>query len=200
MHIFHTGSEVGRDWYMFDVGGTRTSVSPLSFITARLFTDYSTSQRAAWFPYFEDCNAIIFVAPISCFDENLKEDRRVNRINDSLLLWKAVCKSKLLSKAQFVLFLNKCDLLALKLKRGIRVQDHFPEFGDQSNDLKTVANCERHPCPIHSSSLAHTFRSLQTKIQEDTEEQQLRSTNVLIHDFSHCTSLFAVRHPQASHA
>jgi guanine nucleotide-binding protein alpha-1 subunit len=201
MHIYYIGTEVGRDWYMFDVGGTRTSVSPVSSISAGLFTDYSASQRAAWFPYFEDCNAIIFMAPISCFDENLNEDRRVNRVTDSLLLWKAVCNSKLLSKVQFVLFLNKCDLLARKLKRGIaRVQDHFCDFGDQSNDLKTVASCERYPCPILSSILAHTFRSLPTKIQEDTEEQQLGSTIILTHDFSHCTSLSAVLCPQASHA
>ena len=30
-----TGSEIGRDWYMFDVGGVRTSVSPMPFIQLR---------------------------------------------------------------------------------------------------------------------------------------------------------------------
>jgi len=111
---------------MFDVGGIRTS-------------------RAAWFPFFEDCNAIIFMAPISCFDENLEENHRVNRVVDSLLLWQAICSSKLLSKVQFILFLNKCDLLARKLKRGAtKVQDYFPDFGNQINDVKTVAAYFRH--------------------------------------------------------
>ena len=82
------------------------------------------------------------MAPISCFDENLEEDRRVNRIKDSLVLWKAICASKLLLKVQFVLFLNKYDLLARKLKRGARVQEHFPDFGDQDNDVKTVGGCK----------------------------------------------------------
>ncbi len=68
------------------------------------------AQRPTWFPYFDDCNAIIFLAPISCFDEKLAEDRRVNRLEDSYSLWKMICSSKLLSHAQIILFLNKCDL------------------------------------------------------------------------------------------
>ncbi|KIM89646.1 hypothetical protein PILCRDRAFT_812466 [Piloderma croceum F 1598] len=120
------GSEIGRDWYMFDVGGVRTS-------------------RAAWFPFFEDCNAIIFMAPISCFDETLEEDHRVNRIKDSILLWKAICSSKLLSKVQFILFLNKCDLLGAKLKRGTsKIQDYFPDFANEHIDVKTIAAYFRH--------------------------------------------------------
>ena len=36
-------------------------------------------QRAAWLPYFADVHAILFLAPISAFDERLLEDRRVKR-------------------------------------------------------------------------------------------------------------------------
>jgi hypothetical protein len=49
------------NWTVYDVGGTRT-------------------QRAAWQPYFEHVNALIFLAPISAFDQALVEDRRVNRL------------------------------------------------------------------------------------------------------------------------
>jgi hypothetical protein len=94
-------------------------------------------------PFLEDCNAIIFMTPISCFDKNLEENHRVNYVVDSLLLWQAICSSKLLSKVQFILFLNKCDLLVHKLKRGAtKVQDYFPDFGNQINDVKTVAACQ----------------------------------------------------------
>jgi guanine nucleotide-binding protein subunit alpha len=83
------------------------------------------------------------MAPISCFDENLEEDRRVNRIIDSIELWKAICASKLLSGVQLILFLNKCDLLSRKLKRGTsRVHDYFPDIDKESNDMKSVAACE----------------------------------------------------------
>ena len=81
-------------------------------------------QRPAWFPYFDDCDAIIFLAPISCFDERLAEDRKVNRLEDSYMLWRLVCASKLLQNTQMILFLNKYDLLDQKLRRGVKVKDH----------------------------------------------------------------------------
>ncbi|KAH9940535.1 G-alpha-domain-containing protein [Epithele typhae] len=107
--IFEKGSEAGRD------------------------------NRHAWYPYFDDINAIIFLAPISCFDEQLAEDRRVNRLQDSIMLWKAVCSTKLLANVQLILFLNKCDLLQKKLTRGVRVVDYIPTYGDRVNDAPTAA-------------------------------------------------------------
>ena len=35
---------------------------------------------AAWVPFFDDMDAIIFLAPISCFDQVLAEDNTVNRL------------------------------------------------------------------------------------------------------------------------
>ncbi|KAF8999848.1 guanine nucleotide binding protein, alpha subunit [Cyathus striatus] len=117
--IFDHGRAVGQEWRLYDVGGTRSS-------------------RAAWYPYFDDVDAIIFLAPISPFDEKLAEDRRVNRLEDSYLLWKSVCSCKLLSRTQVILFLNKCDLLQAKLQRGVRIRDSVPSFGDRKNDLQTA--------------------------------------------------------------
>jgi guanine nucleotide-binding protein alpha-1 subunit len=37
-------------WHLYDVGGAR-------------------GQRHTWAPYFDDANAIIFVAPVSAFDQ-----------------------------------------------------------------------------------------------------------------------------------
>lgn len=121
--LFERGAEAGQEWLMYDVGGTRT-------------------LRHAWAPFFDDINAIIFLAPISCFDEKLAEDRRVNRLEDSFLLWKSICQNKLLARTQLVLFLNKCDLLDKKLQAGIQVRHFVPSFGDRSNTLATVAKCE----------------------------------------------------------
>ncbi|KAI1787370.1 G-protein alpha subunit [Ganoderma leucocontextum] len=95
----------------------------------------SRTQRIAWYPYFDDCDAIIFLAPISCFDERLVEDRRINRLEDSFMLWKAVVSSKLLSKTSVVLFLNKCDLLEQKLLSGVKVKDYVHSYGDRPNDV-----------------------------------------------------------------
>ena len=42
---------------------------------------------AAWVPFFDDMNAIIFLAPISCFDQALAEDPSVNRLVRPILLF-----------------------------------------------------------------------------------------------------------------
>ncbi|GBE89336.1 G-alpha-domain-containing protein [Sparassis crispa] len=115
-----TGGLVSKEWIIYDVGGTRTS-------------------RAAWVPYFEDANAIIFLAPISCFDELLAEDRSVNRLEDSFALWKSVVGSKLLARSVIILFLNKYDLLQAKLGNGVKVNKSMPSFGDRQNTAPVVA-------------------------------------------------------------
>ncbi|PFH48860.1 hypothetical protein AMATHDRAFT_148943 [Amanita thiersii Skay4041] len=117
--IFDHGRAVGQEWQMYDVGGTRSS-------------------RAAWSPYFEDGNVLMTLSPLSPFDEKLAEDKRVNRLEDSYLLWRSVCANKLLARTQLILFLNKCDLLQAKLQRGIRIRDSVPSFGDRKNDLSTA--------------------------------------------------------------
>ena len=72
-------------------------------------------KRAVWHPYFDDMDAIIFLAPISCFDERLAEDKRVNRLEDTYMLWRTLCKLKLPAKTQIILFLNKVRSLHVHL-------------------------------------------------------------------------------------
>jgi hypothetical protein len=81
------------------------------------------------------------VSPVSVFDQRLEEDSSVNRFEDSILLWTAICSSPLLVKTQLILFLNKCDLLRRKLKRGVKVNQYLPSFGDRENDLTHVIKC-----------------------------------------------------------
>ncbi|CAA7268801.1 unnamed protein product [Cyclocybe aegerita] len=114
-----SGKESGWEWRIFDVGGCRT-------------------MRAAWLPYFDNVNVIIFLSPVSVFDQRLEEDPKVNRLEDSIILWTSICSSKLLSKTQLILFLNKCDLLRRKLKRGVKVNQYLPSFGDRPNEVITV--------------------------------------------------------------
>ncbi|KAH9851284.1 G-alpha-domain-containing protein [Lenzites betulinus] len=116
---FNKGPAAGSEWCIYDVGGSRT-------------------QRYAWYPYFDDCDAIIFLAPINCFDERLAEDRRVNRLEDSYVLWKAVATSKLLAKTSIILFLNKSDLLKEKLESGVLLRDHVQSYGDRPNDAESA--------------------------------------------------------------
>ncbi len=96
-----------------------------------------------YLPLFITVNAVIFLAPISCFDEHLAEDSRMNRLQDSFYIWKTICSSEVLAHVQLVLLLNKCDLLEKKLRDGkVLVKNYVPSFKDRSNDYKTVAYCE----------------------------------------------------------
>ncbi|KAG5644026.1 hypothetical protein DXG03_009241 [Asterophora parasitica] len=97
--------------------------------------------RAAWLPFFDNVNVIIFLSPVSVFDQRLEEDPRVNRLEDSIILWTSICQSKLLAKTQLILFLNKCDLLRRKLKRGVQVKAFLPSYGNRPNDVIPVVKC-----------------------------------------------------------
>lgn len=117
-----SGSKESVEWRIYDVGGAR-------------------HQRQAWAPYFEDVNAIIFLAPISAFDQTLAEDARVNRLEDSMLLWRSVVANKLLQDVCIILFLNKCDLLRAKLETGVALAYHMPSYNDRPNDYESVSKC-----------------------------------------------------------
>jgi len=131
-HIFDVELH-GRSvtWHLFDVGGAR-------------------GQRHSWIPYFDTANAIIFVAPVSAFDQYLEEDPRTNRIDDSLQLFTQVCSNALLKSVHLVLFLNKTDLLKAKIDSGLRVQKYITSFGDRTNDYETVVQYFRaHFLQVH---------------------------------------------------
>ncbi|KAF7307491.1 hypothetical protein MIND_00543600 [Mycena indigotica] len=111
---------MSRDFRIFDVGGTR-------------------SLRAAWVSYFDDMDAIIFLAPISAFDQVLTEDPTVNRLADSYKLWTTIVASKLLQKTNVILFLNKIDIMHAKLASGIRLADFVDSYGRRPNDFDSAS-------------------------------------------------------------
>lgn len=113
-----SGAYPGSEWYIYDVGGSR-------------------SVRPHWIPYFDDVQAIIFLAPLA-FNLMLEEDPKVNRLEDSISLWREICKNPLLAKTTLILFLNKMDILQATLAAGIRVQKYVPSYGDQPNDVQHV--------------------------------------------------------------
>jgi G-protein alpha subunit len=129
-----------------------------------IWTTLSTDPRfsAAWVPFFDDMDAIIFLAPISCFDQCLAEDPTVNRLaricfsisnimithplqsqEDSVLLWRSVVSNPLLKKTNLILFLNKCDILRDKLAAGVKLSHYVVSYGNRPNDFETASNCKR---------------------------------------------------------
>ncbi|THH08594.1 hypothetical protein EW145_g2596 [Phellinidium pouzarii] len=118
-------------WHLYDVGGAR-------------------GQRHTWVPYFDDANAIIFLAPVSAFDQYLEEDPKMNRINDSLQLFTMICSNELLKKVHLVLFLNKTDILKQKLNASVSVKRYIPSYGDRPNTYEAVIDYFRtHFLQVH---------------------------------------------------
>ncbi|KAI0644624.1 G-alpha-domain-containing protein [Trametes meyenii] len=167
---FEKGSDAGSEWLIYDVGGGR-------------------SLRHAWYPYFDDINAIIFLAPISCFDERLAEDKRINRLQDSLLLWKAVCSTKLLAKVQLILFLNKCDLLEKKLARGVRLADWVPTYGNKPNDVESVSRYFRSQFKDISARHSPTQRIFYSFLTSVVDTKATRITVATVHEGIQRTNL-----------
>ncbi|KXN83173.1 Guanine nucleotide-binding protein alpha-4 subunit [Leucoagaricus sp. SymC.cos] len=116
--VVEKGGDSGSDVYITDVGGSR-------------------SQRASWVPYFDDVQAILFLAPLA-FNLTLEEDPRVNRLEDSLNLWREICANRLLAGANLILFFNKKDLLVSTLASGIQVKRYVPSYGDLPNEITEV--------------------------------------------------------------
>jgi len=146
----------GVDWKIYDVGGSR-------------------QQRHAWAPYFDDVNAIIFLAPISAFDQVLVEDPKVNRMEDSLLLWKTVVANRLLENVNIILFLNKCDLLKAKLESGVRLSQHLHSYRDKPNDYAAVSKYFHNKFgAVHQSYTPNKSRELFIHLTSVTNTRQTR--------------------------
>ncbi|KAF8190673.1 G-protein alpha subunit [Mycena galopus ATCC 62051] len=116
--VTESGFRAGTEFYITDVCG-------------------SSSQRSTWVPYFDDVQAILFLAPLA-FWQSLDEDSKVNRVQDSLELWREIVGNALLAKTAFILLFNKKDVLQAHIDAGVMVRKYVPSFGDRANDVPSV--------------------------------------------------------------
>ncbi|KAG9039970.1 hypothetical protein FRB95_004442 [Tulasnella sp. JGI-2019a] len=148
-HRFIVPSEITgktHEWHLYDVGGAR-------------------GQRPRWVPYFEEANAIIFLAPISAFDQYLEEDGHTNRIDDSLQLFTLICSNPLLKSVHLVLFLNKTDVLRKKLEAGVKVKKYITSYGERPNDYEHVSQYfQAHFKQVHRKNNVDARRELYTHL------------------------------------
>jgi len=88
----------GNKFKLVDVGGQR-------------------NERKKWIHCFEEVTAVMFVASLSEYDQMLYEDQNVNRMTEALNLFDETCNSRWFSQTNMMLFLNKRDLFAEKIKK-----------------------------------------------------------------------------------
>ncbi|KAI0057226.1 P-loop containing nucleoside triphosphate hydrolase protein [Artomyces pyxidatus] len=132
------------------------------------------AQRQAWIPFVDSVNTLIFIAPISRFDEVLAGDPPTNCLQQSLSLWRQVVSSPLLRSVNIFLFLNKCDVLKAKLDAGRQVKDYIPEFGDR-------------PCTFESVT-DYLYRRFHSICNEETSFHRLRMVHIFFTSVTNSTS------------
>ncbi|KAJ7712852.1 G-protein alpha subunit [Mycena metata] len=155
---------------LFDVGGLR-------------------SERKKWIHCFESVTSIIFCAALSDYDQMLKEDRRVNRMRESLYLFESVINSRWFLRTSVILFFTKIDLFKEKLPR-IPLERYFPEYSG-GNDLQKAVkyllwkfmqeNRARLPVYPHVTKATNTthFRLVYAVVKETIQRNALNNVGLV---------------------
>jgi len=99
----------GHNFRLVDVGGQR-------------------SERKKWIHCFEGITAVLFCVALSEYDQKLYEDTNINRMHESLKLFKEICTSKWFRDTAMMLFLNKIDLFKQKILSNKYITTCFPEY------------------------------------------------------------------------
>ncbi|CAL8330907.1 unnamed protein product [Lota lota] len=95
------------------------------------------SQRQKWFQCFDGITSILFMVSSSEYDQVLMEDRRTNRLVESMNIFETIVNNKLFLHVSIILFLNKTDLLVEKI-RTVDIRKTFPEFRGDPRRLEDV--------------------------------------------------------------
>ncbi|EPB78228.1 g-protein alpha subunit [Ancylostoma ceylanicum] len=75
------------------------------------------AQRRKWIHIFDDVHAVLFITSLSEYNQVLAEDNKTNRMRDSIELFDQICNNEWFSSTAMILFLNKIDLFAEKIKK-----------------------------------------------------------------------------------
>ncbi|KAJ6517144.1 G-protein alpha subunit [Mycena vulgaris] len=155
--VTESGFRAGTEFFITDVCG-------------------SSNQRSTWIPYFDDVQAILFLAPLA-FWQSLDEDRNVNRVQDSLELWREIVSNPLLAKTAFILLFNKKDILQAHISAGILVKKYVPSFGDRPNDVASVTKYFRDKFSAYHRKFSPVPRPF---IFYETEAIDTKSTAIIL--------------------
>jgi GTPase SAR1 family protein len=99
------------------------------------------NERSKWIHQFSVVDAVLFVASLSCYDQNLFEEDDVNAMHESIRLFQVVIGNRYFRSTSMILFLNKMDLFEVKI-RTKPIKICFPQYAgpnDGSDDDKEQA-------------------------------------------------------------
>jgi len=106
---------------MYDVGGQK-------------------NERKKWIHSFEGVALVIFVVAVDQFDQGMFEHKPTNRMTDALNLFEDTCNNQWFHNKDMVLFLNRRDLFAEKIKTmPLSTHELFRDFDGGSDYAKSMA-------------------------------------------------------------
>ncbi|KAJ5070867.1 g protein alpha i subunit [Anaeramoeba ignava] len=151
------------NWRVVDVGGQR-------------------SERRKWIHQFDNVSVLIYVVAISEYDQKLFEDVTVNRMHESLSLFKKMVNNEFFKGTNVILMFNKIDLFEDKIKK-IPLKNYFPDF-DGEDDIVAAkeyfkqkflnigSNPKRHifvhfACAIDTDNMKTVFEAIRSIVTEN---------------------------------
>jgi len=90
------------------------------------------SERRKWIHCFQDVTAVLYCVDLSGYDRKLFEDETVNRMHESLQLFKDIVNGDWFSGTAMILFLNKRDIFQEKIKR-VPLKICFEDYDGENN-------------------------------------------------------------------
>jgi GTPase SAR1 family protein len=99
------------------------------------------SQRRKWIHCFDDVSAVLYCSSLTEYDLALREDPRINRLEDSRALFTEVCHQPSFQDRLIIFFLNKIDLFREKLPRS-PLEAHQSGYTAPAEDIEH--NLEAH--------------------------------------------------------
>jgi hypothetical protein len=129
------------------------------------------SERKKWIHCFENVMAVLFVAAINEFDQKCFEDDTTNRVVEALDLFDDVCNKGWFSNASIILFLNKRDLFAEKIKHQ-SLDVLFPEYTGGKDYEAAVAFLKQRFASLNSTEGVELY----THVTCATDEQNVQFT------------------------
>ncbi|XP_062501627.1 guanine nucleotide-binding protein G(o) subunit alpha-like isoform X2 [Corticium candelabrum] len=115
MPFIHSGFKFN----LWDVGGQR-------------------SERKKWIHCFQNVDCVLFCVALSAYNQTLREDSEVNRLQESLRLFGSILNNRWFASTSIMLILNKRDLFEQKIKES-PLTVCFPEYQGGSNAVEASA-------------------------------------------------------------
>ncbi|KAJ5775827.1 guanine nucleotide-binding protein alpha-2 subunit [Penicillium nucicola] len=149
-------------------------------------------ERRKWMPCFGDVDYLIFVVPLSSYDQSLDDGHCTqNEMRDAMKLFDSFANGDYFKSKPILLVLDKLDIFEEKLRHS-PIYGHFPEFNDSDTTLwgaveyfgglfKQINKTQGRDIYVHYTNTTDTasLKSMMALMYQMVWAQKLRSHGIL---------------------